>query len=97
MRLYAYRDRFGDERFGVLVSGRLLTGSQLEKRGGLTIDTHDAPIVDPVWRLYAEALRRFGYVSTMIERDDHIPPLAELLAELDRARAIAAPILAIAA
>ena len=68
-----------------------------ENQGGLTIDTHDAPIVDPVWRLYAEALRRFGYVSTMIERDDHIPPLAELLAELDRARAIAAPILAIAA
>lgn len=40
MRLYAYRDRFGDERFGVLVDGRLLTGAQLEKRGGLAIDTH---------------------------------------------------------
>jgi 2,4-didehydro-3-deoxy-L-rhamnonate hydrolase len=41
MRLYAYRDRFGDERFGVLVDGRLLTGSQLEKRGRLhpAIDT----------------------------------------------------------
>ena len=39
MRLYAYRDRYGDERFGVLVVGQLLTGSQLEKRGGLTIDT----------------------------------------------------------
>lgn len=42
MRLYAYQDRFGDERFGVLVMGRLLTGSQLEKRGGLdpALDTH---------------------------------------------------------
>lgn len=40
MRLYGYRDRFGDERFGVLVAGRLLTGAQLEKRGGLEIDTH---------------------------------------------------------
>ncbi len=42
MRLYAYYDRFGDERLGVLVMGRLLTGSQLEKRGGLdpAIDTH---------------------------------------------------------
>ncbi len=39
MRLYAYRDRYGDERFGVLVGGRLLTGAQMEKRGGLTIDT----------------------------------------------------------
>ncbi len=42
MRLYAYFDRYGDERFGVLVDGRLLTGSQLEKRGDLrpAIDTH---------------------------------------------------------
>jgi len=54
------------------------------------IDTHDHPVVEPVWDLYASALRRFGPVTTMIERDDHIPPLAELLAELDHARAIAA-------
>ena len=40
MRLYAYEDRFGDARFGVLVDDRLLTGSQLEKRGGLRLDTH---------------------------------------------------------
>ncbi|HEX9802860.1 MAG TPA: DUF692 domain-containing protein [Gammaproteobacteria bacterium] len=52
------------------------------------IDTHDHPIIDPVWRLYAEALRRSGPVSTMIERDDNIPPLAELLAELEQARRI---------
>jgi hypothetical protein len=55
----------------------------------LIIDTHDHPIVDPVWALYAEAVRRFGHVSTMIERDDNIPPLSELLAELDQARRIA--------
>jgi uncharacterized protein (UPF0276 family) len=54
------------------------------------IDTHDHPIVDPVWALYAETVRRFGEVSTMIERDDHIPPLAELVAELDMARTTAA-------
>ena len=35
MRLYAYEDRFGDPRFGVLARGGLLTGAQLEKRGGL--------------------------------------------------------------
>jgi uncharacterized protein len=64
-----------------------------EDEGDLIIDTHDAPIVDSVWSLYADAVRRFGPVSTLIERDDHIPPLAELIAELDRARAIAAPIL----
>ncbi len=53
------------------------------------IDTHDEPIVDPVWELYRAAVRRFGRVSTMIERDDNIPPLEELLAELDHARHIA--------
>ena len=54
------------------------------------IDTHDADIVDPVWDLYASAVRRFGNVATMIERDDHIPPLAELVTELERAREVAA-------
>jgi len=57
------------------------------------IDTHDEPIVDPVWDLYEAAIKRFGAVSTMIERDDNIPPLEELLAELDQARRIAAPII----
>ncbi len=58
--------------------------------GDHLVDTHDHPVADPVWALYRAALRRFGAVATMIERDDHIPPLAELLAELDVARAIAA-------
>ena len=55
----------------------------------LIIDTHDHPIADPVFELYAAAVQRFGRVSTMIERDDHIPPLAELLEELDQVRRIA--------
>ena len=58
--------------------------------GDHLIDTHDHPVADPVWALYAEALARFGPVATMIERDDRIPPLAELVCELDRAREIAA-------
>jgi uncharacterized protein len=57
--------------------------------GDYLIDTHDHPIVAPVWALYREALRHFGQVPTMIERDDNIPPLDELVAELDTARAIA--------
>jgi hypothetical protein len=57
--------------------------------GDYIIDTHDAPVIDPVWDLYGRAIRRLGPVATMIERDDHIPPLAELLAELDQARAVA--------
>jgi uncharacterized protein (UPF0276 family) len=57
--------------------------------GSHVIDTHDAPVRDEVWDLYAHALRRFGPVSTLLERDDNIPPLAELVAELGRARAVA--------
>ena len=57
--------------------------------GTHVIDTHDAPVCEAVWDLYAYALGRLGPVSTLLERDDHIPPLAELVAELDRARGIA--------
>ena len=57
--------------------------------GDYVIDTHDHPVADPVWQLYQKALQRFGWISTMIERDDNIPPLAELLAEVDTAREIA--------
>lgn len=58
--------------------------------GDHIIDTHDHPVVDRVWELYAAACDHIGPVATMIERDDHIPPLAEVLAELDQARRIAA-------
>jgi len=59
-------------------------------KGTHIIDTHDHPIIPDVWDLYAEAVRLFPGVPTMIERDANIPPYAELLAELDVAREIAA-------
>ena len=59
-----------------------------EDHGTHCVDTHDHPVCDAVWALYAHTVRRFGPVPTMIERDDHIPPLAELLAELDHARRV---------
>lgn len=59
-------------------------------KGTHIIDTHDHPIVSDVWHLYAEAVRLFPGVPTMIERDADIPPYGELLAELDIARDIAA-------
>jgi uncharacterized protein (UPF0276 family) len=56
--------------------------------GEYVIDTHDHAVPNSVWALYEAAIRRFGAVSTMIERDDHIPPLPELLVELAQARAV---------
>ena len=63
----------------------------------LLIDTHDKPVPASVWDLYAHIVPRLGSVATMIERDDAIPPLPELLAELATARRIAGQALAKAA
>jgi uncharacterized protein len=60
-----------------------------ENNGTHIVDTHNAPVIDPVWALYAEAVRRFGPVPAMIERDANIPPLPELLEEIDAMRAVA--------
>jgi uncharacterized protein len=45
------------------------------------IDTHSRPVHAAVWRLFADALRRFGPRPTLIEWDTDIPPLATLLDE----------------
>lgn len=60
-----------------------------EDHGNYIIDTHDHPICDAVWDLYAYTVRRLGAVPTMIERDDNIPSLDELIAELDAVRRVA--------
>ena len=58
--------------------------------GEIIIDTHDREVADDVWQLYARAMALMPQpVATMIERDDAIPPLPELLSELDHARGIA--------
>ena len=57
--------------------------------GDYVIDTHDHSVADPVWDLYGQALRHLGAVSTMIERDDRMPPFAELMSELEQARQVA--------
>lgn len=57
------------------------------------VDTHDALVPEPVWDLYRAAVKRFGPVSTLIERDAHIPPLKELVDELTTARNIACELL----
>jgi uncharacterized protein (UPF0276 family) len=54
------------------------------------LDTHDRPVCADVWQLYGRAVERFGAVPAMIEWDADIPPLARLVEELERARAVAA-------
>ncbi len=57
--------------------------------GDYVIDTHDMPVCDSVWELYAQAVERFSDTTFMIERDDNIPALDVLLEELQLARIIA--------
>jgi uncharacterized protein len=50
----------------------------------LLVDTHGAAVIDTVWDLLDKAYQHFGVVPTLLERDFNIPPLAELLAEIDQ-------------
>lgn len=52
----------------------------------LLIDTHDSPVCNEVWDLFETVMGSVGPVAVMIERDDNIPPLCDLLAELEEAR-----------
>ena len=61
-------------------------------RGTHLLDTHDAPVRAEVWELYRDAVRVFGPVSTLVEWDDHIPPIEDVLAEAERARVAEAEI-----
>lgn len=58
---------------------------------GLIVDSHAAPVIDPVWDLLDYTYAHCGLRPTLLERDFHIPPLAELIDELDHIRTIQAP------
>src|SRR5271154_4776532 len=45
------------------------------------LDTHDHPVIDPVWKLYEAAIRLCGPTATLLEWDDHIPSFEEVHAE----------------
>ena len=54
----------------------------------LKVDTHGAPVIDPVWQLLEKAYAHFGVVPTLLERDFNIPPVPELLGEVGRITAL---------
>jgi len=65
-----------------------LAGHSADAGTPLLIDSHDAPVAEPVWALYRHVLARTGPRPTLIERDDHIPAFGELLAERERAQSL---------
>ncbi|PIQ82290.1 MAG: hypothetical protein COV76_04530 [Candidatus Omnitrophica bacterium CG11_big_fil_rev_8_21_14_0_20_64_10] len=57
-------------------------------RGAFLFDTHSTPVIEAVWALYREGLKRWGPVSTLIEWDEDIPPFERLAEEARTARTI---------
>ena len=54
-----------------------------EEAEDLRVDTHGADVIDPVWALLQRAYAKFGVLPTLLERDFNIPPLAELMKEIE--------------
>ena len=52
----------------------------------LSVDTHWADVIDPVWDILQHTYARFGTQPTLLERDLNSPPMQELLKEVDRIR-----------
>lgn len=64
------------------------TAGHLRLEKNLIVDNHGDTVVDPVWELLDEAYRLFGVAPTLLERDLNIPPLAELVPELEHIAAL---------
>jgi uncharacterized protein (UPF0276 family) len=91
----AYVDAFpGDLVMEIHLAGH---SQDPDPRQALLVDSHDAPVAPEVWALYERVVARMGPRPTLIERDDHLPQFAALLAERDRAQALLGAPLAAAA
>ncbi|WP_043311561.1 DUF692 domain-containing protein [Pseudomonas sp. ML96] len=66
----------------------LHVAGHMDQAADLKIDTHGAPVDDPVWVLLAHAYAVHGVRPTLLERDFNFPPMAELYAEVGRIRAL---------
>jgi uncharacterized protein len=78
---HAYISAMPSERIAYLhVAGHL------DQAADLKIDTHGAPVDDPVWALLAHSYAVHGIRPTLLERDFNFPPVAELYAEVERIR-----------
>ncbi|MDD1612635.1 MAG: DUF692 domain-containing protein [Methylococcaceae bacterium] len=52
------------------------------------VDTHGSAVIDPVWKLLGRAYELYGVFPTLLERDFNLPPLAELLREVETIKTI---------
>ena len=79
--------RYDPEQFLLGLSGERIAYCHVaghDKEGpDLIIDSHGQAVIDPVWRLLEIAYNQFGVFSTLLERDFNIPPLADLVKEVE--------------
>ncbi|MBX9587693.1 MAG: DUF692 domain-containing protein [Hyphomonadaceae bacterium] len=79
---YAYIDALPAHAIGEVHLGGFAAEDDEGNSGGtLLVDTHSTTIAEPVWHLYAHAVRRFGLQPTLIEWDNELPALATILEE----------------
>ncbi len=64
----------------------LHVAGHFDEADDLKVDTHGADVIDPVWRLLAQAYQRVGPLPTLLERDFNLPPMADLLTEIAQVR-----------
>jgi uncharacterized protein len=77
---YDYLDGIPHERVGQIhIAGH----SKFEK---YILDTHDHPVLDPVWKMYGHAIKKCGPTSTLLEWDAHIPSFEEVHGEALKAK-----------
>ncbi len=87
----AYNHQFDPYEYLAHVPGELVGQFHLAGHtdmGSYLFDTHSRPVIDAVWDLYRDALKRWGPVTTLIEWDEDIPPFSQLAEEAEKARAI---------
>jgi len=65
-----------------------------QEASDMIIDTHGEDVIDPVWALVSEAYQLFGAFPTLLERDINIPPLPQLIAEVNTIANYQAPYIA---
>ena len=63
-------------------------GGHYNEAEDLIVDTHGANVIDPVWQLLDQAYQQFGVIPTLLERDFNLPPLPELLKEVNTIHAL---------
>jgi uncharacterized protein (UPF0276 family) len=72
-------------------TGRIVYGhiaGHYDEADDLKIDTHGADVIEPVWQLLKKAYEIHGVFPTLLERDFNIPPINELLLEMEKIRSI---------